>query len=276
MKQRSSLYSSVHSYLTDMNLLAAGKLFFYSVLVGVIAGLGAVAFTFLLDHSKLLFAGVFGAYVPPSPAGESLGLPNVMERPHWWIFLLVPTIGGLLSGLIVFCLAPEAEGHGTDALINSYHRFRGIIRKRIPFVKTIASVITIGSGGSAGREGPIAQVGAGFASFFATSLKLSDRERRIFILAGAGAGIGSIFKAPLGGALFATEVLYRETEFEYEAIIPSVVSSIVAYTVFASFFGWDPIFATPKFLFNHPAELLLYALFGIICAVTGGFYVKVF
>ncbi len=275
MNKIRSSFSRLFLYLKEINLLIVSKWFFYSIIVGIIGGLGAVAFYFLLDQSKMIFSH-FGAYVPPSPAGESSSIANMGVRPHWWIFLIIPTVGGLISGLIVFTLAPEAEGHGTDALINSYHRLRGIIRKRIPFVKTIASVITIGSGGSAGREGPIAQIGAGFGSFLGSFLKLSDRERRILILAGAAAGIGSIFKAPLGGALFATEVLYRETEFEYEAIIPCVISSIVAYSVFANFVGWDPIFVTPKFLFNHPLELFLYALFGVFCAVIGVVYVKVF
>ena len=106
------------------------------------------------------------------------------------------------------------------------HHLKGKIRKRVPVVKSIASAITIGSGGSAGREGPIAQIGAGFGSFLATTLKLSDRERRIMMAAGIGAGVGSIFRAPLAGALFAAEVLYRDPDFESEVIIPAGISSV--------------------------------------------------
>ena len=144
----------------------------------------------------------------------------------------VPALGGLISGLIVFTFAPEAEGHGTDAMVDAFHRKKGIIRRRVPIVKTIASAITIGSGGSAGKEGPIAQIGAGFGSFLASILKVSDKERRIMLLAGAAGGLGAIFKAPLGSALFVSEVLYRKEAFEFEAIIPCILSSIVGFMVF--------------------------------------------
>lgn len=112
--------------------------------------------------------------------------------------LWMPAFGGLLSGFLVFRFAPEAEGHGTDAMIDSFHRKKGIVRKQAPVIKTIASAITIGSGGSAGKEGPIAQIGSGFGSILASLFKLSDTERRIMLLAGAAGGIGAIFKAPLG------------------------------------------------------------------------------
>ena len=154
-----------------------------------------------------------------------------------WLFLVIPALGGLVSGLLVYFIAPEAEGHGTDAMIEAFHREGGQIRKRVPLVKILASAITIGSGGSAGKEGPIAQIGAGFGSFLATVLKLKPRDRRILVLAGAAGGIGAIFHAPLGAALFAPEVLYRETEFEFEAILPCIVSSIVASSIFDQYFG---------------------------------------
>lgn len=140
--------------------------------------------------------------------------------------------------------------------------------------------MTIGSGGSAGREGPIAQIGAGFGSVLANFLRLSDRERRILVLAGVGAGIGSIFRAPLGGALFATEVLYRDAEFEYEALIPAFIASIVGYSVYCplSGAGWGAIFTLPRegFWFNQPSLLLLYGLLGPILALFGAVYVKTF
>ena len=192
-----------------------------------------------------------------------------------WMILWIPALGGLLSGLLVFHFAPEAEGHGTDAMIESFHRKKGIVRKRVPIVKTIASAITIGSGGSAGKEGPIAQIGSGFASFLASVLKMDERDRRIMLLAGAAGGLGAIFKAPLGSALFATEVLYRRPEFEFEGIIPCILSSIVGYTVFTSYYGWETIYHIPKFPFT-PNELFFYGIFGIFCAAVGFFYIHFF
>ncbi|HUL20778.1 MAG TPA: chloride channel protein [Thermodesulfobacteriota bacterium] len=194
-----------------------------------------------------------------------------------WMVLWIPAFGGLLSGLIVFRFAPEAEGHGTDAMIDSFHRKKGVVRIRVPIVKTIASAITIGSGGSAGKEGPIAQIGSGFASFLGSLLKIDSRDRRIMLLAGAAGGISAIFKAPLGASLFATEVLYREPEFEFEAIIPSIISSIVAYAVFTLVNGWDTLFRIPHLApVILPSELLIYGIFGVLSAGVGFFYIHVF
>ena len=163
---------------------------------------------------------------------------------NWWAVILVPAVGGLLCGLLVYGFAPEAEGHGTDAMVRAFHRLGGKIRARVPLIKSLASIITIGTGGSAGREGPIAQIGAGFGSFLASKAGLSERERRLLVLAGAAGGIGAIFRAPLGGALFVSEVLYASTALEFAAVIPAFIASITAYTVFAAIFGQGLAFIT--------------------------------
>jgi CIC family chloride channel protein len=245
-------------------------------LIGIVAGLGSSVFFYMLEKSAHFFLNNLGGYYPPVAGGESGGLVSSGQVHPGWIVGLVPPLGGLIAGVIIYKWAPEAAGHGTDAVIDAFHRLRGVIRKRVPIVKAVASAITIGSGGSAGREGPVAQIGAGFGSFLASALKLSDRDRRVMVIAGAGAGVGSMFRAPLGGALFATEVLYREPEFEFEGIIPAIISSIVAYSVFSSFFGWGVLFDTPVYMFRHPTELLLYAVLGILCVILGAFYVKIF
>jgi len=261
--------------IKEMDISRLGRWMFYSVLIGIVGGLGAIIFSYLLGNSTKFFSGYLAGYVPPAPAGEFIeGMP-ANAHPYWWLFL-IPALGGLIAGIIVYVWAPEAEGHGTDAVIDSFHRLRGRIRKRVPIIKTIASVITIGSGGSAGREGPIAQIGAGFGSFLASRLKLTDRDKRLMVIAGTAAGIGSIFRSPLGGALFAAEVLYRDPEFESEGIIPAIISSIVGYSVFATFSGFTTIFNTPQFHFEHPIELIFYALLGFLCAIIGIFYIKFF
>jgi CIC family chloride channel protein len=244
------------------------------ILVGVVSGFGAILFDFLLLRGTQFFMKDLVALLLPKELQGTSFLGISLDR---WMILWIPALGGLLSGLIVFHFAPETEGHGTDAMVESFHRKKGIVRKRVPIIKTIASAITIGSGGSAGKEGPIAQIGSGFASFLASFLKMDERDRRIMLLAGAAGGLGAIFKAPLGSALFATEVLYRKPEFEFEGIIPCIFSSIVGYTVFTLYSGWGTLFHIPALIpVVTPSELLLYAIFGGVCAVVGFLYIYFF
>jgi CIC family chloride channel protein len=244
-----------------------------SIIVGVISGLGALFFDKLLYIALRLFITLPSGYREPSP-GTILSLAQDVPTKAW-VLLFIPILGGLVSGLVVYLIAPEAEGHGTDAMIEAFHYHGGYMRRRVPFVKILASALTIGTGGSAGKEGPIAQIGSGFGSFLASVLQLKPRTRRILLLAGAASGIGAIFHAPLGAALFAPEVLYRETELEYEAILPCIVASIVADSIF-----WQ-IDQRPALFFPGPVkfdlvELVPYLIFGVVCAAVGFFYIKVF
>ena len=246
-----------------------------SIAVGVVSGIGAIVFDellqFILRHTITALTG----YLEPTrgaPAGKVLAFVS----PYNYLLIVIPMLGGLVSGLIVYLLAPETAGDGTDAMIESFHEKGGFIRTRTPIIKIITSAITIGSGGSAGKEGPITQIGAGFGSFLATTLKLRPRERRILVLAGAAAGVGAIFRAPLGAALFAPEVLYRETEFEFEAILPCLISSIMSYTVFTQIYGRVALFFPGPVDFALPKELLPYAIFGVLCAGVGYVWIKVF
>jgi len=241
--------------------------------VGIVSGLGGVVFNWAIKTGTKFFTHDLILYLTPGhmPDLTFLGFP--FGR---WMMLWIPALGGLMSGFIVFRFAPEAEGHGTDAMIDSFHRKKGLVRKRVPAIKTLASAITIASGGSAGKEGPIAQIGSGFGSILASALKLSERERRMLLLAGAAGGIGAIFKAPLGAALFAAEVLYTSAEFEFEAIIPCILSSVVGFMVFTLFDGTATIFTTPAFMLATPVQLPFYAGLGLVCAVAGYLYVNTF
>src|SRR5437763_10747956 len=180
-----------------------------STLIGLVAGIGAIAFYAAIHFATGAFLGQIVGYLPPDPAGE--GKTTVM--PFWsaarpWLLPIVTAAGGLLAGIIVFSLAPEAEGHGTDAAIAAFHQGKPI-RARIPLIKLIASAITIGSGGSGGREGPAAQISAGFGSLLGSLLHLDIQDRRIAIATGIGAVSGAIFRAPLGAAVLAAEILYK-------------------------------------------------------------------
>jgi CIC family chloride channel protein len=261
---------------TVFDLESSGRAIVYSALVGVVAGLGAALFFTALNWFQAYALGNIEGYYPPPAGTEAVSHPAQLPA-HWWAVLLVPTLGGLACGVLVYWLAPEAEGHGTDAMVRVFHSVKGKIRGRVPIIKTVASILTIGTGGSAGREGPIAQIGAGFGSFLAVKLRLSDWERRMLILAGAAGGVGAIFQAPLGGALFAVEVLYASTAIEFSAIVPCVVSSVVAYSVFTGIFGPHVVFSPPPGVtFGGAVELPFYLVFAVLCALVGFFYVTCF
>lgn len=265
----------LNEVLKELNLRQFQRWALFSIVIGIVSGIGAIVFYMGLGAFSYYILGGISGYFPPSPSGELPLFPVQQDDPNLWLLLILPAAGGLLAGIIIYTFAPEAEGHGTDAVIDAYNNKRGFIRKRLPLIKAVASVITIGSGGSAGREGPIAQIGAGFGSTLASLFKLSDRDRRIMVICGTAAGIGSIFKAPFGGSLFAIEVLYK-SDMESEGLVPAFISSTVAYSIFSSFFGWGHIFTTPMLSFSRPVELIFYGMLGILCAGTAILFVTIF
>ncbi|MBN1491753.1 MAG: chloride channel protein [Phycisphaerae bacterium] len=257
---------------------AMGRLLVLCILVGLVAGAGAVAFFYMLEAGKFFCMDYLAGYQPATAGYEKplFSMGSGQDEFRRWLLLILPAAGGLISGVLVFWLAPEAEGHGTDAAIEAYHFKGGMVRTRVPIIKAIASMITIGSGGSAGREGPIAQIGSGFGSIMARVLKLSRDERRILMATGMGAGIGAIFHAPLAGALFAGEVMYRKLDIEHEVLVPVFIASIVAYAVFGSVFGFHPLFLTPPYEFNDPVLLVPFCVLALVCAGGAALYVTAF
>ena len=215
----SAFFSRASSFAWVPQVLSIGRARFraqvrllaLAALVGIVAGVGAIVFYFATRVAEHYALGVIAGYLPePRPGGEAVmsWLPTVTHPLQPWLLLLIPTVGGLFSGVLVYTFAPEAEGHGTDSAIAAYHYHQGQIRPRVPLVKIVASALTLGSGGSGGREGPIAQIGAGFGSLLGNLLRLRPAERRVLMAAGMGAGIGAIFRAPLAGTIFAAEVMY--------------------------------------------------------------------
>jgi CIC family chloride channel protein len=262
--------------LSAFNIRSITRYMFFGFFVGVVAGLGAVLFYVLCQLGQHYLLDGLAGYRPEEPYGE-VPLFGQTDTPfRRYLLILIPALGGLVAGWIVYTFAPEAEGHGTDAAIDAFHRKQGRIRGRVPLIKAVASAITLGSGGSGGREGPIAQIGAGFGSFLADKLKLTARDRRILLAAGLGAGIGSIFRAPLAGSLFAAEILYKEPEFETEVIIPAFVTTIVAYSVFGLIVGFNPLFGRSTFEFSHPMELGPYTVLALVVGAACPLYVKCF
>ncbi len=247
---------------------------FLASLIGVIAGLGAVAFYEALSLSTHFFLVVLAGYHVPTPAGEG-GSAGSASYARPWAIPLVVVAGALISGWLVFTWAPEAEGHGTDSAIDAVHHNPRGIRLRAVVIKIVASAMTIGSGGSGGREGPTAQISAGFGSLLARVLDLSPEDGRIAVSVGVGSGIGAIFGAPLGGAVLAADIVYRD-DFEFSALVPGVFASIVAYAIFGAFFGYHPLFAVPGGYHFHALQLVWFALLGILASLVGLLYSKAF
>jgi chloride channel protein, CIC family len=251
------------------------RLIFYAALIGIVGGLGAQLFVWILNLAeRLLLVGIAG-YHPPEPGTlnpePALGLYGL------WLVPLATTLGGLLSGVLVYTLAPEAEGHGTDAAVDAFHFKGGKVRPVVPLVKVLSSAITIGSGGAAGREGPTAQITVGVGSLMADMLRLSDENRRILVLAGMAAGLAAIFRSPLGMAIFSVEILYSGMAFETEALIYTVIASVIAYAVNGLFVGWSPIFLLPQSIhFTEPIALIGYAALGIVAGIIGAIEPPVF
>ncbi len=235
-----------------------------AALVGIVAGLLAVMFHVLIAVLSDLLLGDIGGFNPGGPAHETFEpesehAPALMHlRP--WAWVLLPLAGGLLNGWLIQRYELMAGGHGTGAAIRAFHQGLRLRRRLIP-AKMLTSAITLGTGGSGGREGPIAEIGAAAGYWVGETFGLSAIERRRLLLAGMGAGVGAIFHAPLAGAIFAIEVLYREPDFEAEALIPAFLASVIAYSVFSFAFGigsFEPLFAveTLKLTVDSPIALL--------------------
>ncbi len=261
----------------EFDFRLAGRWLVLGSIVGVVSGVGAILFQTLLGLLKEYAIIHWMGLQPLTPGGEPGGLQFIPGTFNPYLIVLIPAIGGLVVGFIIRNFAPEAEGHGTDEAIKAFHRKRGMIRPMVPVVKLVASVISIGTGGSGGREGPIAQIGAGFGSFLATRLGLDTKTRRWLLAAGMGAGIGSIFRAPLAGAIFAAEVLYVTAEVETEVLLPATVSSIIAYSVYSFRFGWAHIFTNAGLHgFTNPLDLFPYTIEALLLALAAFVFVKTF
>lgn len=250
------------------------------ILIGVVAGLGAVAFFYILTHATQLLLTDIGGYAPPTPVGEG-GHPgdggSFSDYSRPWAIPLVVALGALLSAALVFTLEPEAEGHGTDAAIDAIHKNPRQIRVRTVIVKLVASALTIGSGGSGGREGPTAQISAGFGSLLTRLFNLKPSDGRIAVAVGIGSGIGAIFGAPLGGAVLAASIAYRN-DIDERALVPGFITSITAYAVFGSFEGYQPLFghAAQDYQFDDPVQLLWFAVIGVLAGFVGLAYSRTF
>ena len=203
---------------------------------------------------------------------DSIGLSIV----SWLPFLISPVIGGILVGYLTSRVSKETKGHGVPEVLESVALKNGKMNIRIPFIKIIASATTIGSGGSAGREGPIAQIGAGFASFLGQKLNLSPKELRTLVVSGVAAGIASTFNAPIGGALFSLEILMGESGAS-GLFIPIIVAGVVGVVVGQLLMGTAPAFIDfPALEYHDPFLIPLFLILGLICGIGSALWIKSF
>ncbi|WP_394823717.1 chloride channel protein [Pendulispora albinea] len=250
----------------DLQLL--GRTLLHAALVGAAAGLAGTLFFAALEFVATLVLDELAGYIPLRAHGEELIGSQAHAAPFRpWLLWAVPALGALAAGLISARFAPETLGGGSDAIIHAFHHQGGKVRRRVPFIKGIVSVLTLGTGGSGGREGPTMLIGGGIGSVIGRYLRVSEREQRILLVAGTAAGMAAVFRTPLGAALLAVEVLHRD-DFESDAVVPAVLSSVVSYSVFISFFGESTLFAHAVRYPFVPAHLPLYALMAIIVSVV--------
>jgi chloride channel protein, CIC family len=253
-----------------LELQLVGRTLLHSVLVGAVAGLVGSLFFYALEVAQGFVLEGFAGYEVLRAAGEELFHGERREyRP--WLLALLPALGALVGAVLSTRFAPETPGGGADAIIRCFHQQGGIVRARVPLVKGLAAIFTLGFGGSGGREGPTMLLGGSLGSLVGRYLRVTDRERRILLVAGLAAGVSAVFRTPLGAALLAVEILHRD-DFESDALVPSVLASVTAYSVFISFFGEATLFAhAPRYPFV-PGHLPLYALMALVVSLSAAFF----
>ena len=247
------------------------KLYLYSFIVGIVSGFAALGFSYLLSLAEEFTLNHL-ARLNLGEDGETLG---TQENFNPLIFFFIPVTGLFLSGLMVQFFDKRSRGAGTDAMIHAFHEEEGRVKKRTPIIKMAATICTLAGAGSAGKEGPMAQIGASLGSILARFLKVGPRAARSLFIAGAAGALGAIFQAPLGAAITAVEVLYRE-DFESDCLIPSIIASISGYYIFTSFSGFETVFHIKTLSFSGWQELFFYLILGFVCYPIGYIYIRVY
>lgn len=246
------------------------------VLLGVLCGFVAVIFVYAIDLVESYTLNLIAHYYPPKPAGEGYREAFTFYPERFYLLPLLTALAGLISGILTTFLSPESAGVGTDSAIKAYHE-----EKRLSFlssvVKLITSSFTIGMGGTSGREGPIALIGAGIGSTLSSLLQLPKEEGRVMLGVGLGAGISAIFKAPLAGALISAEVFFKK-DFDIENLIPAFLACISSYITVGFFLGFEPIFSVhiPEGVNLKASALFAYFFFGLFCAIFVRLFILLF
>lgn len=254
-----------------LELQIVGRTLLHAAAVGLGAGILGCLFFAGAELLQTALLDQLAGYEPLHAKGERFWDIAGSDQLRLWLVLLIPAVGALLAGLVMR-FAPECRGGGGDATIEAFHHNNGVIRRRVLWIKPIASILTLGTGGSGGREGPTMQIGGALGSTVGHYLRVSARERRVLMVAGIAAGISAVFRAPLGAALIGIEMLYRD-DFESEALIPAVLASVIAYSVAISVFGESTLFGhLPPYTFR-PHHIPLYIGLAIFVSLAASLFV---
>lgn len=254
----------------DLKSLSQRWLVVCAVLVGLVAGIGAVAFRMMIGFvHNLLFYGKFNVHYNANVFNHG--------NPWGWGVIFIPVIGSVAVTWLVKTFAPEAKGHGVPEVMDAIYNKSGVIRPMVAVIKSLASAISIGSGGSVGREGPIAQIGSAFASTLGQVIPMPARQRVILIAAGAAAGIAATFNAPVGGLAFAIELMLVSINASSVSLV--VISTIIATYIGRIFLGLYPAFnvpalAIPDWHLAHSWFLLMFVPFGILCGFASALLIR--
>jgi CIC family chloride channel protein len=263
MERNRAILPAIFADAAPLDLRFVGRTLLQAAAVGIVCGFAGAAFFGALEYTQRLMLEDLAGYELLRASGETFAArarPGVF-RP--WLLVLLPALGGLACGWLTR-REPEARGGGGDVMIRAFHH-GSALKPRLLGVKALASIFTLGTGGAGGREGPTMLIGGVLGSLVAKLLSVSARERRILLVAGVAAGIAAVFRTPLGAALLAVEVLYRDG-FESDALVPSVLASVVSYSVVISIFGESTLLAHgPRFPFVL-GHLPLYALLALLIA----------
>jgi CIC family chloride channel protein len=235
------------------------RLTLLAVLIGFMAGLASIAFKAMIHFFQSQF-------------WRASDIISAVSSQPWYLTILIPTLGGLFIGPLIYYGAREAKGHGVPEIMESLILRAGKIRNRVSVVKALASSICIGSGGSTGREGPIVQISASLASSIGQLFKIRVRGMRTLVAAGAGAGIGATFNAPIAGALFAVEVILGE--FGIFSFSPIIIASVIATWTSRGISGDFSAFTVPKYSLISVWEFGPYILLGILSGLVAIFFIK--
>ncbi|MHA1674761.1 MAG: chloride channel protein [Promethearchaeota archaeon] len=234
-----------------------------AIVMGIIGGLFAVLLRFLIVKITWFFLEFLLAFITINVGGYNLG------------YIILPATGGLIVGIIINNYAHETKGSGIPVLLESITFRRASLSAKVGLFKTIVTAITIGSGGSAGREGPIALIGASFGSFFGKKLKLNPEDKRLLMACGLAAGIAGSFNAPIGGALFGLEILYQGITLF--ASIPVFLAAVIGVLIAGNLYGFEAIFSIDVDISSiHPIEFSFFIIVGILCGIIAYYHFVIY